>query len=133
MYVLEGATLGGAFIHRHLAALPALASLRLRAFSPYGERTGVMWHAYRRATRAHVADRGDPARVVAAARDTFAALARWVEAAQRTTAWPVSGTAAIDLRVALGDVAGAVPLVAGSGPAGPRIARAAEEVTPPER
>ena len=79
LYVLEGSTLGGTFIDRHLAGLPELAGVRLRAFSPYAERTGAMWHAYRRATRAHVAAGGDADRVVAAARGTFAALAGWVD------------------------------------------------------
>jgi heme oxygenase (biliverdin-IX-beta and delta-forming) len=78
MYVLEGATLGGTFIDRHLSTLPSLSGVRLRAFSPYGERTGAMWHAYRGATRAHVAASGDADRVVDAACDTFATLADWV-------------------------------------------------------
>ncbi|RBY96020.1 heme oxygenase [Blastococcus sp. TF02-8] len=75
LYVLEGSTLGGTFIDRHLATLPALAGVRLRAFSPYGADTGAMWAAFRRATRAHVAAGGDVDRIVAAARDTFATLA----------------------------------------------------------
>lgn len=78
LYVLEGSTLGGTFIDRHLSGLPALgAGVRVRAFSPYGPETGAMWHAYRQATREHVAAGGDPHRVVGAARDTFAALAGW--------------------------------------------------------
>jgi heme oxygenase len=78
LYVLEGSTLGGVFIDRHLATLPQLAGTGpLRAFSPYGERTGAMWHAYRSATRAHVAAGGDAGRLVAAARQTFTALAAW--------------------------------------------------------
>ena len=80
MYVLEGATLGGTLIDRHLSTLPALSGVRLRAFSPYGEGTGAMWHAYRGATRAHVAAAGDADRVVDAACDTFATLADWVGA-----------------------------------------------------
>ncbi len=78
LYVLEGSTLGGAVIDRHLAGLPRLAAVRLRAFSPYGERTGAMWRAYRSTTRAHVAGGGDPAEIVRAAADTFTALTRWV-------------------------------------------------------
>jgi heme oxygenase (biliverdin-IX-beta and delta-forming) len=80
MYVLEGATLGGTFIDRHLAGLPALSGLRLTAFSPYGERTGGMWHSFRLTTRAHAAGRGDSDRVVDAACRTFAALVDWVDA-----------------------------------------------------
>jgi len=81
LYVLEGSTLGGVFIDRHLATLPALAGTgRLRSFSPYGERTGAMWHAYRSATRAHVAAGGDAGRLVAAAKQTFTTLAAFCDA-----------------------------------------------------
>jgi heme oxygenase len=75
LYVLEGSTLGGTFIDRHLATLPDLApTVRLRAFSPYGPETGARWHAFRRFTRARTED---PERVVAAAGATFRALAGW--------------------------------------------------------
>jgi heme oxygenase len=87
LYVLEGSTLGGSFIDRHLAARAELTGgARLRAFSPYGERTGAMWHAFRAATRAHVAAGGDAARVVAAARTTFAVLADWCAAPEARAA-----------------------------------------------
>jgi heme oxygenase len=77
LYVLEGSTLGGAFIDRHLATVPGLAGLQLRAFSPYGAETGAMWHGFRRAARERVASGGDAAAMVAAARQTFDALALW--------------------------------------------------------
>ena len=77
LYVLEGSTLGGAFIDRHLTTVPELSGLRLRAFSPYGPETGAMWHGFRRAARERVAAGGDAATMVAAARQTFAALAAW--------------------------------------------------------
>jgi heme oxygenase len=78
LYVLEGSTLGGVFIDRHLATLPQLAGTGpLRSFSPYGERTGAMWHGFRTATRAHIAAGGDAGRLVAAAKQTFSALAAW--------------------------------------------------------
>jgi heme oxygenase len=83
LYVLEGSTLGGTFIDRHLATLPGLSGgVRLRAFSPYGADTGAMWHAFRRETRAHVAGGGDAERVVDAARVTFTVLADWCEPAR---------------------------------------------------
>jgi heme oxygenase (biliverdin-IX-beta and delta-forming) len=75
MYVLEGSTLGGTFIDRHLAALPGLG-VRVRAFSPYGTETGAMWHAFRRFTRERAEDAD---RVVGAASATFRALAAWCE------------------------------------------------------
>jgi heme oxygenase len=77
MYVLEGSTLGGTFIDRHLASLPALAGVRIGAFSPYGEQTGAMWADFRRAARERVAGGGSPQVMLAAARTTFAALAGW--------------------------------------------------------
>jgi heme oxygenase (biliverdin-IX-beta and delta-forming) len=77
LYVLEGSTLGGTFIDRHLAALPALDGVRLRAFSPYGSETGAMWHAFRRITRDRVADGGDAGAMLSAATGTFRALAAW--------------------------------------------------------
>ena len=80
LYVLEGSTLGGTFIDRHLAGLPQLAGVQLRAFSPYGTETGAMWHAFRRAIRERVASGGEAVAVVTAARQTFGALAAWCRA-----------------------------------------------------
>lgn len=80
MYVLEGSTLGGAVIDRHLAGLPQLAGVRVRAFSPYGPDTGAMWHAFRRTARERVATGGDAEAVVAAAQQTFGAFATWCRA-----------------------------------------------------
>ena len=77
LYVLEGSTLGGVFIDRHLAALPALAGVSVRSFSPYGGETGAMWAAFRRTTRARVSAGGDADAVLASARATFAGLADW--------------------------------------------------------
>ncbi|WP_448620702.1 biliverdin-producing heme oxygenase [Geodermatophilus sp. URMC 65] len=78
LYVLEGSTLGGTVISRHLATLPTLGpDVRLGAFSPYGAETGAMWHAFRRVTRDRVAAGGDAGRVIGAAQATFTALAGW--------------------------------------------------------
>jgi heme oxygenase len=81
LYVLEGSSLGGVFIDRHLASLPQLAGAgRLSAFSPYGERTGAMWRAFRTGVRDRIAGGGDADRVVSSARETFGALASWCAA-----------------------------------------------------
>jgi heme oxygenase len=82
MYVLEGATLGGVLIDRHLAVLPALAGIRVRAFSPYGSETGAMWAGFRRFTRARTTGSGDAGTVLASARSTFAGLAGWCREGQ---------------------------------------------------
>jgi heme oxygenase len=85
MYVLEGSTLGGTLIDRHLAGLPQLAGIRVRVFSPYGSETGAMWAAFRRATRDRIAAGGDASAVVAAARETFGVLAAWCRAEATAT------------------------------------------------
>lgn len=85
LYVLEGSTLGGVLIDRHLAALPGLGDVRMRAFSPYGADTGALWHALRTATCARVAGGGDVATMVGSARATFAALAAWCSPAAPPT------------------------------------------------
>jgi heme oxygenase len=83
LYVLEGSTLGGTFIDRHLATLPELSGgLRLQAFSPYGSDTGPMWQAFRRVTRDHVDGGGDARAVIDAARTTFTVLADWCHPAR---------------------------------------------------
>lgn len=91
MYVLEGSTLGGVFIDRHLATLPALAGIgRLSAFSPYGERTGAQWAAFRRSVRDHVARGGDPDALVGAARRTFTVMAAWCSEVQHSAPEPAA-------------------------------------------
>ena len=77
LYVLEGSTLGGTFIDRHLTGVPGLSGVRLRAFSPYGAETGAMWHAFRRATRDRVVRGGNPDAMLTAATGTFRSLAAW--------------------------------------------------------
>jgi heme oxygenase len=46
LYVLEGATLGGQFISRHLAKLGIGPTSGGRFFNGYGAKTGEMWKAF---------------------------------------------------------------------------------------
>lgn len=76
-YVVEGATLGGAGISRHVrATLPDPAPRACRFFAPYGARTGAMWLAFRATLEATHADRTD---VLTGAAETFAALEAWLD------------------------------------------------------
>ena len=86
LYVLEGATLGGQLLLRHVGATLGLDAATGAAFhASYGARVGPMWRAFGRALDRAVAaadgraDGGGPAagRVVAAAGGTFDALADW--------------------------------------------------------
>lgn len=81
MYVLEGATLGGQVISRHLhAKLSVTPQSGGRFFNGYGQRTGVMWGEFRRAISAVVFERDDEDAAVISARTTFATLQHWLEA-----------------------------------------------------
>ncbi|WP_224243091.1 biliverdin-producing heme oxygenase [Hyalangium gracile] len=90
-YVLEGSTLGGQLILRHLqrhfAGTPAGD---FAFFSAYGEAVGPMWRAFgeavNRASEAQASESFD-ARVIQGARDTFDAFEHWLrqESAEFTT------------------------------------------------
>lgn len=79
LYVLEGATLGGRVLVRHLRQSIGVDGARGASFfHPYGQQTGVMWRDFCRATER--AARGDDSRVrmVRAAQDAFDAMHRWI-------------------------------------------------------
>jgi len=72
LYVIEGATLGGQVIKRHLEQ-----HLKLNPdnggefFSGYGEKTGKMWKEFCMTTTSFAAKHGDDDTIVQSARDTF--------------------------------------------------------------
>jgi heme oxygenase len=79
-YVLEGATLGGQVISRHLRRTLTVTPERGgRFFHGYGPRTGEMWQAFRAAAAAFVRTTEAQDRSVAAALATFRTLRRWCE------------------------------------------------------
>lgn len=93
LYVLEGATLGGQVIGRHLArALDVHPANGGAFFASYGAEVGPMWKAFRAALAGFVERDGEmvraagDARVVAAAMATFDALTAWLERAGVTGA-----------------------------------------------
>lgn len=70
LYVLEGSTLGGAFLRRHLAESFGLTDAGLRYYSPYGIHPKPHWVAFKERMNAAISD-ADADRVVAAAGETF--------------------------------------------------------------
>ena len=80
LYVLEGATLGGVLISRHiqekLGVMPASGG---SFFHGYGERTGEMWHEFRAALTAFDATTDQQDQVIMTARATFDTLRHWCE------------------------------------------------------
>jgi heme oxygenase len=84
MYVLEGATLGGQVIARHVAGpLGVTAERGLAFFSGYGVRTGPMWTQFGAALERWIANGGDADAVVAGAIRCFAAFEHRFAAAAR--------------------------------------------------
>ncbi|HEU5042109.1 MAG TPA: biliverdin-producing heme oxygenase [Gemmatimonadales bacterium] len=77
MYVLEGATLGGQVVSRHLArTLGVDADSGASFFRSYGDEVGPMWRRFGEALAVHAGREDD--RVVACARDTFVCLHDWL-------------------------------------------------------
>lgn len=83
MYVLEGATLGGRVISRHLAARGIGPDTGGAFFAGYGDETGEMWKSFSAAIGAYTeAHPESVARIVEAADETFTLLERWLARAQ---------------------------------------------------
>ena len=78
LYVLEGATLGGVIISKHirdtLGVTPETGGL---FFHGYGQRTGEMWREFRAAMSAFDAQTHQQDQVIVAARATFDTLRHW--------------------------------------------------------
>jgi heme oxygenase len=80
LYVLEGATLGGVIISRHVEQkLGLVPGAGASFFVGYGEQTGAMWQQFRAAITAFSLESDDQDVVIASARATFEALQHWCE------------------------------------------------------
>ncbi|HEX8393377.1 MAG TPA: biliverdin-producing heme oxygenase [Longimicrobium sp.] len=79
LYVLEGATLGGRIIHRHVAGPLGITPERGGAYyHGYGELTGPRWKEFCAAVQAYVARHGGEQHAVHGAVSCFAALQDWL-------------------------------------------------------
>lgn len=80
LYVLEGATLGGQVLLRHLSrSLPGPLAAASRYLRCYGEETGRNWRAFTARLEAHDDGAGTTGEMVTAAAATFAALLTWMD------------------------------------------------------
>lgn len=72
IYVMEGATLGGQVITRHLKQDFGLTPENGAAFfSSYGTQVGSMWKSFKEILTAYAEKNGDDAQIIEAARETF--------------------------------------------------------------
>ncbi|TDT43502.1 heme oxygenase [Halospina denitrificans] len=82
LYVMEGATLGGAMIHRELSTrFEDWLSGKDHYYQCYGENRGSMWRQFRQAVDGfgEGCSSADQDRVIHSARATFRELQRWLE------------------------------------------------------
>lgn len=81
LYVLEGSTLGGQLISRHVRqSIGVTPETGGRFFHGYGDRTGRMWQHFREVVTGSVVSPAMQDAAVAAAKDTFQKLHRWTAA-----------------------------------------------------
>lgn len=79
LYVIEGATLGGQIITRHLNThLGLTAQSGAAFFSGYGAQTGSRWKAFGTQLTAYVQHSGGDDEIIAGANQTFATIDRWL-------------------------------------------------------
>lgn len=77
-YVIEGSTLGGRVLSRHVQT--CLGAQVPRSFlEVYGHDTGHRWHAFRAALASYALGRETQDRVIAGAKCTFRTFTRWLE------------------------------------------------------
>jgi heme oxygenase len=76
-YVLEGSTLGGQLITRHLSSAPGFPAQGLSYFNPYGVRTGEMWRSFKRWLEIQ-AEHHAVNDILSGARGTFGVLQTWL-------------------------------------------------------
>lgn len=81
LYVLEGSTLGGRVIARHVQARLG-AHVPRRFLDGYGPRTGETWQIFRNALAAAARQRNADARIISGARSTFEAFTAWLVTSQ---------------------------------------------------
>jgi heme oxygenase len=82
LYVLEGSTLGGAFLVVHLARTLGISpTAGASGLAPYGNALREMWVAYADAVDGFVrADPGAAPEVIGAAKETFGRMLDWMRA-----------------------------------------------------
>ena len=79
LYVIEGATLGGQIISRHLASGLGLSAMSGASFfSGYGPQTGSRWKAFCAMLEANAAEGNNYHDIVDGARQTFETLGQWL-------------------------------------------------------
>ena len=95
LYVLEGATLGGQIVARHLqASLGLTPDTGASYFSGYGLQTGAQWKVFCARLTAYAAGIDDTREILAGAHATYFTLSAWMGATGGAPTTPVRAHAA---------------------------------------
>ena len=78
LYVLEGSTLGGQLIGRHIAGLYGFSGDGLTYYRAHGDAAGAMWSAFRRRLERFADDPVAEASLTGTAVATFTAMRQWL-------------------------------------------------------
>lgn len=79
LYVMEGATLGGQIILRHVAPRLQITPARGGAFfNSYGAKVGLMWRSFRQFATEQIATSRQEREIIDAAQQTFVAFEHWL-------------------------------------------------------
>lgn len=80
LYVIEGSTLGGQLLTRHLRPLLHLEEGGLQFFASYGDRVGPSWRAFLQLLEQHSNPIADE-QMIDSARSTFVLMSNWLTGA----------------------------------------------------
>ena len=79
LYVIEGSTLGGQVISRHLKQKFELDEANGAAFfSGYGKETGKMWNGFRESITAFAENNTNKEEIIAGANETFEKIGKYL-------------------------------------------------------
>jgi heme oxygenase len=78
MYVLEGSTLGGQVVLRHLRDRLHLNGKGTAFFGSYGERVGMMWRSFCERLESECKSASDCDAIIESASSTFTCLDHWI-------------------------------------------------------
>lgn len=78
-YVLEGSTLGGAFISKMLYQQASIPETQLSFFTGYAEKTLVRWQAFIDALNAYVNNYGKEDEIIDSANECFQKFEHWAQ------------------------------------------------------
>lgn len=82
MYVLEGSTLGGRFLYKHInKTLGLTAENGCSYFWGYGEQTGIMWKSFISYLTQFALETGQSAEIIQGAVNTFMIIDNWLDEA----------------------------------------------------